>query len=102
VAAAKAAAPSTVSPPEGTIVPKEKTVPVGFTWTSVPGAEAYVLEVEEQSGDAWLANVRKPVRSTAATVDVERLALTAGALRWRVRALVAGVEGTASAWVILK
>jgi beta-lactam-binding protein with PASTA domain len=97
-----AAAPQTVSPPEGTIVPKERTVPVGFTWTAVAGAEAYVLEVEEQNGDAWIANVRKPVRSSACTVDVERLAPTPGALRWRVRALVSGVEGTATPWVTLR
>jgi beta-lactam-binding protein with PASTA domain len=100
--AGPAAAPTPVSPPEGTVLPKARTVPVGFTWAPVAGADAYVLEVEERSGSAWLANVRKPVRSSAATVDVERLAPTAGEVRWRVRALVAGVEGAASAWVTLR
>jgi hypothetical protein len=83
-------------------MPKSRTVPAGFTWSAVAGADAYVLEVEEQNGAAWLPNVRKPVRSSAAAVDVERLAPTAGPLRWRVRALVGGVEGPASAWVTLR
>lgn len=83
-------------------MPKTRTVPAGFTWTPVAGADAYVLEVEERSGATWLANVRKPVRSSAAAVDVERLAPAAGDLRWRVRALVGGIEGTASAWVTLR
>jgi beta-lactam-binding protein with PASTA domain len=101
-AAPLGAAPATVAPAEGTVLPKARTVPVGFTWTAVSGADAYVLEVEERSGAAWLANVRKPVRTTAATVDVERLAPTAGDLRWRVRALAGGAEGPPSPWVLLK
>ena len=97
-----AGAPAPVSPSEGTVLPKTRTVPVGFTWTPIAGADGYVLEIEEHSGAAWLPSARKPVRSSAATVDVERLAPTAGDLRWRVRALVAGVEGTPSAWVTLR
>jgi hypothetical protein len=84
------------------VLPKTRTVPVGFTWTPVAGADGYVLEIEEHSGSGWLPSARKPVRSSAATVDVERLAPTAGDLRWRVRALVAGVEGTPSGWVTLR
>ena len=94
--------PTAISPPEQTALPKLRTLPLGFSWTPVEGAEAYILEVEEQSGSAWLPSMRKPVRTSAATLEIERVAGTPGALRWRVRAVAGGSEGSPCAWVTLR
>jgi hypothetical protein len=95
------APPAPVSPPAGTVIPKEKVVPLGFTWAPVDGADAYVLEVEEAGPSGWLANARKPVRSTAATIEIERLSPAPGDLRWRVRTVSRGREGNPCPWITL-
>ena len=96
--------PKPLSPASSTPMPKTPTVAAGFTWDAVPGASAYVLEIEEQSASgSWSQSVRKPVRKTAAMVELERLdTQVARPLRWRVRAVVGGVQGNPSAWVVLR
>ena len=50
-----------------------------------------------------MQSVRKPVRKTAAMVEMERLdTKVARALRWRVRAVVNGTQGNPSEWVVLR
>jgi|GEM_PF-5014321 len=83
-------------------MPKQRTLLLGFSWLPVEGAEAYVLEIEERGPSGWLAGARKPVRATATTVELERIASTAGDLRWRVRAILGGQEGSPCAWVTLR
>jgi hypothetical protein len=96
------AAPSPVSPPEGTVMPEDRALSMAFAWRPVAGADAYVLEIEEQGPDGWIASVRKGVRASAATVEFERLSPGSAALRWRVRALASGREGPPSAWISLR
>jgi hypothetical protein len=99
---ARLVAPYPISPSAGTELPGDRLVPVGFTWKAVGGADGYVLEVEEKGTDAWLPSVRRPVRSTAAMLEVERLSSSPGALRWRVRAVAGGREGPPCPWVVLR
>ena len=96
--------PDPLSPGHGTVLPKDESVPVGFTWRGVKGAEAYILEIEEEAAEGrWMANARKPSRKTAVILDVERLnSRSSGRLRWRVTAVSNGRQGTPSKWVILK
>jgi len=96
--------PEPLSPGHGTPIPREESVPVGFTWRGVKGAQAYVLEIEEEGAEGrWLANARKPARKTAVILEVERLILRgSGRLRWRVTAVRNGREGKASKWILLK
>ena len=88
----------------GTTLPRESVLPVGFTWRGVKGAEAYVLEVEEQGAEGrWMANARKPSRKTAVILEIERLSSRgSGHMRWRVRAVIEGREGAPSKWILLK
>ena len=97
-----AGVPAPIAPSEGTLLPKQPTLLLGFSWLPVEGAEAYVLEIEERGPRGWLAGARKPARATATTVELERIASTAGELRWRVRAILAGQEGSPCAWVTLR
>jgi beta-lactam-binding protein with PASTA domain len=94
--------PQPIAPTEGTALPKQPMLALGFSWLPVEGADAYVLEIEERGPSGWLPSVRKPARSAATTVDLERIAPTASDVRWRVRALVAGREGQPSAWITLR
>jgi len=94
--------PEVIAPCEGTVVPKQRALLLGFAWLPIDGADGYVLELEERGPDGWLASVRKVARMTATTVELERLAATPGELRWRVRAVVAGREGAPSTWVTLR
>jgi hypothetical protein len=96
--------PAPVAPGAGTVLPKEDAVPVGFTWRGVQGADAYVVEVEEEGADgAWLPSARTTSRKTAALLEVERLdPRKQKRLRWRVRAVVGGRQGTPSDWVLLR
>ena len=98
------AAPRPVSPAGGTAMPKTATVAAGFTWQAVEGATAYVLEIEEQAANgSWIQSVRKPIRKTAAMIELERLdTQNARPLRWRVRAVVNSTQGNPSAWVVLR
>ncbi len=93
--------PKPLSPGPGTELPKGETVPVGFTWRGVKGAQAYIVEVEEEGAEGrWLASARKPSRKTAALLEIERLGQ--GRLRWRVRAVIGGKQGTAAKWVVIR
>ena len=96
--------PSPLAPSHGTVIPREDAVPIGFSWRGVKGAEAYILEIEEEAAEGrWLANARKPARKTAVILDVERLqSRGSGRLRWRVTAMSNGRAGTPSKWVLLK
>lgn len=94
--------PASIAPSEGTALPRQRTLALGFAWQPVDGADAYLLEVEERGPAGWLPNVRKTSRSSATTVELERVAPEAGELRWRVRALAAGREGQPCAWVLLR
>jgi hypothetical protein len=95
-------APTPISPPEGTAMPDDRTLPIAFMWKAVRGATTYVLEVEEQGAEGWLPSVRRPVRTTAVSVDVERISASPAPLRWRVRALASRREGPACPWVVLR
>jgi hypothetical protein len=99
---APAGVPAPIAPSEGTLLPKQPTLLLGFSWLPVDGAGGYLLEIEERGAGGWLASARKAVRSTATTVELERLAATAGELRWRVRAVLAGQEGSPCDWVTLR
>lgn len=96
--------PKPVSPGVNTQLPKEASVPVGFTWRGVKGASAYILEIEEEGAEGrWIANARKPSRTTAVLLEVERLDTSmTKRLRWRVRAVINGREGKPSVWVLLR
>ncbi len=100
----KAGVPQPVSPSVNTPIPVGAKVPVGFTWRGVTGANAYLLEVEEQGAEGrWLPLARKPARTTAVLLDVERFDDRGAArLRWRVTAMISGRQGTPSAWVLLR
>lgn len=100
----KGGIPQLVSPGTNTQIPPGAKVPVGFTWKGVRGANAYILEVEEMGAEGrWLPLARKPARTTAVLMDVERLDPDgASRLRWRVTAVLGGRPGTPSKWVILK
>jgi len=95
--------PQPISPGVNTSLPKEASVPVGFTWRGVKGATAYLLEIEEEGAEGrWMANARKPSRTTAVLLDVERLdPKLEKRLRWRVRAVIGGREGKPSKWILL-
>lgn len=99
---ALAGVPAPIAPAEGTLLPKTRTLALGFSWLPVEGADAYVLEVEEGGPAGWLPSVRKAARTSATTLELERVAPTAAEVRWRVRALSAGREGAPSAWVTLR
>jgi beta-lactam-binding protein with PASTA domain len=99
---ASGAVPAPIAPSEGTLLPKTRTLALGFSWLPVEGADAYVLEVEEAGPAGWLPSVRKAARTSATTLELERVAPTAAEVRWRVRALTAGREGAPSAWVTLR
>lgn len=101
--ATPAVAPGPLAPAEGTVLPRQACLDLGFTWTAVDGADGYLLEVDEQTADgAWLGVSRVRAKRTAEIVTVERLdPRTPRALRWRVAALVAGRPGPFSAWVTL-
>lgn len=100
----KGGVPQPVSPGVNTEIPPGAKVPLGFTWRGVKGANAYILEVEEMGAEGrWMPLARKPARTTAVLMDVERLdPKGASKLRWRVTAVVAGRQGTPSKWVTLK
>ncbi len=100
----KAGIPKPVSPGVNTPIPVGAKVPVGFTWRGVTGANAYIVEIEEQGAEGrWMPLARKPARTTAVLMDVERLDPKGESrLRWRVTAVVAGRHGTPSKWVVLK
>jgi beta-lactam-binding protein with PASTA domain len=93
--------PVPIAPSEGTALPKQRTLALGFSWQPVESADAYVLEIEERGPGGWLPSVRKPARAAATTVELERIAPQASDVRWRVRAVVAGREGSPCAWVTL-
>lgn len=97
-------APRLVSPAAGTKIPAGAKVPVGFTWQGIKSANAYILEVEEMGAEGrWLPLARKPSRTTAVLMDVERLDPNgASKLRWRVTAVMSGRRGPASRWVVLR
>ena len=97
-------APRLVSPAAGTKIPAGAKVPVGFTWQGIKSANAYILEVEEMGAEGrWLPLARKPSRTTAVLMDVERLDPKGESkLRWRVTAVMSGRRGPASKWVVLK
>jgi hypothetical protein len=96
--------PEPVSPGHGTALPREASTPIGFTWRGVKGAEAYLLEIEEEGAEGrWMPNARKPAHTTAVILEVERInSRSSGALRWRVTAISNGRAGTPSRWVLLK
>ncbi|MDA1194714.1 MAG: PASTA domain-containing protein [Planctomycetota bacterium] len=96
--------PEPVSPSTNTPIPPGESVPVGFTWRGVDGANAYLLEVEEMGAEGrWLPLARKPARTTAVLMDVERIdARGTSQLRWRVTAVIGGRRGTPSDWIVLK
>jgi len=99
-----AGVPQLVSPGVNTPIPAGEKVPVGFTWRGVTGASAYILEIEEMGAEGrWMPLARKPARTTAVLMDVERLdPRGTSRLRWRVTAVIGGRHGTASKWVTLK
>jgi hypothetical protein len=102
--ASGSAAPRPIAPLEQTVLPRDATFALGFSWRPVAGADAYLVEVEEEgAADAWIGTLRKPVRATAAALEVERLdARAARRLRWRVRAVFGGREGAPSAWIVMR
>lgn len=97
-------APVPIAPQYGAVIPRDESVPIGFSWKGVKRASHYVLEVEEEGAEGrWIANVRKPARKTAAILEIERLSTKANAkLRWRVRAVIDGRESSPSRWILLK
>jgi hypothetical protein len=95
-------APALVSPAAGTVVGAERKVVVGFMWRPVPGADAYLVEVEELGPDGWIENARTTARTSAAVIEVERLSPSAGPLRWRVSAVARGRRGPAAEWIVLR
>ncbi len=101
---ASTGAPKPIAPGAGTELPGDAVVPVGFSWRAVKGATAYLLEVEEAgAGGTWLPSARKPAKTTAVTLELERMDTSATqAFRWRVRAIVGGKQGKPSAWIVLK
>lgn len=95
--------PRPIAPAAGTTLPADATLGMAFMWSKVTGATAYLLEIEERTPDGWLASARKPVRATAATLELVRLDTeTKRAFRWRVRAVVDGKQGPPSDWVVLR
>ena len=95
-------APTPLAPAAGTLLGGERALAVGFTWRPLAGADAYVLEVEERGPDGWLPLARRSARTSAAVLEMERLAPSPGPLRWRVRAVTAGRQGAPCAWVVLR
>lgn len=95
--------PRPIAPRPGVDLGSAATVLVGFAWHPFPGAERYVLEIEEADAPGgWVALVRQVVRRTGALVEVERLGRPPGALRWRVSAVAAGRPEVRSAWLELR
>jgi beta-lactam-binding protein with PASTA domain len=94
--------PVVIAPQTGTEVGRETNVALGLSWRPVPGADGYLVEVEEQGAEGWLPNVRRPARQAAVVVEIERFAPRPGPLRWRVRALRGGRQGVPCAWVVLR
>ena len=96
--------PQPVAPGVNTEIPAGSSVPVGFTWKGVQGANAYLLEIEEQGAEGrWMPLARKPARSTAVLLEVERLdPRGTSRLRWRVTAVIGGRQGTPSPWIQLR
>jgi len=102
--AAATDAPRPIAPGIGTRLPSDAVIPVGFSWRAVKGASAYLIEVEEAGAEGtWLPSARKPTRTTAAMLELERMDTAAvQAFRWRVRAIISGKQGTPCKWIMLK
>ncbi len=100
---AKGDTPRPIAPTKATTLPADATIAMGFMWSKVKGATAYLLEIEEQTATGWMASARKPVRTTAATLELERLdTKTTRAFRWRVRAVFDDRQGPPSDWIVLR
>ncbi len=96
------ASPSIIGPGSGTTLPKQTSVALGFSWHPITGADAYVVELEEQTdGSTWQLNTRKLSKKSAVTIEFDRMSGPTASIRWRVRAIAAGTEGPASPWVLL-
>lgn len=90
-----------IAPLPGANVGSAPSLVLGFAWHPVPGANTYLLEIEEASDQAWTGIHRQVVRRTGALLDIERLANPPGVLRWRVAAIRDGRPAEVSAWVEL-
>jgi hypothetical protein len=97
-------APVPIAPLEGTRLPREATIALGFSWEAVEGVRTYLVEVEEESAQGtWIGILKKPVRQTAAAIEVERLSVDpARRLRWRVRGVGDSGEGPPSPWITMR
>jgi len=97
-------APVPIAPLEGTRLPREATIALGFSWEAAEGVRTYLVEVEEESAQGtWIGILKKPVRQTAAAIEIERLSVDpARRLRWRVRGVGDSGEGPPSAWIVMR
>jgi hypothetical protein len=73
-------------------------VRLSFLWTTVQGADGYMLEVQEWSGTAWVEQYRTITRTTSLALDLQPTRGGAVDLRWRVRTAVGRRGSRPSAW----
>jgi hypothetical protein len=64
----------------------------------MPGADGYVLEIQEWNGSAWVEQYRKILRTTSLALDLQPSRAGAADLRWRVRTAVGRRGSRPSAW----
>lgn len=95
--------PQPIAPAPGTRMPRDSALSLGFSWKPVEGATAYIVEIEEATtAGTWVASERRTARGTVLAAELVRLDTRAAqTLRWRVRAVKDGAQGTPSAWIEL-
>ncbi len=83
--------PTVYQPTEGATL----SLPSSFSWSSVPDASRYQVQVEQFTNEGWKSY--RTYYTADTTLDVTS-GLAPGQYRWRVRALVYGYWGGFSPW----
>jgi len=90
--------PAMTAPVDGSALATGKAVQVELAWNAVPGAEGYLLELEERLGDAWSPILRKVLPGSGVKIEIVPAEATGGHYRWRVRSVVGRRGGRAAPW----
>ena len=90
--------PAMTAPVDGSALATGKAVQVELAWNAVPGADGYLLELEERLGEQWSPILRKVLPGAGAKIEIVPAEATGGHYRWRVRSVVGRRGGRAAPW----